>query len=497
MNVSSRILGMALPVMLMLGACVAPSSLSSINFAIQIEPETGGPVPVEYIGLPDGTVCHFAGMGDGLAFDETLPAYTCTEPLAGEVGLLGELQPGEGGAWSVEKVTFTQGNDSPVLLDSEVVSVLVAGLELEDGTECLHTGGGATLAFDEKRLNYICRSEGDEIRGLLGEPTAVSALEWEAELATVGRSESEGGYTLEASTTATVRPVRIVVEGGPQCLFVGDAATLTIDGKPLRYLCENARDHRLALIGGIVDAGASNWRVDKVRITAGTSGYTLADRKSVEFRLASISLTDGTICSFAGEGATLAFDGKRVNFTCGAAGESGENMVVVLGDPQPSEGGVWLAEKAILERADGSFTLASSEMLPVIAVHGTDASGNAVLAFQAALPAPVGVWQWEESVTANNSLVTPRDSTLYTIQFTPEGTLYIRADCNSGRASYEIADGALSLGPIALTRASCAPGSLAEPFVGQLANAVSLQVAESELRLGLHDGGTMTFVAQP
>ena len=108
----------------------------------------------------------------------------------------------------------------------------------------------------------------------------------------------------------------------------------------------------------------------------------------------------------------------------------------------------------------------------------------------------IGVWQWEKTVTAGNSLVAPRDATLYTVQFMPDGALYIRADCNSGRGTYELVGESLTVGPLALTRAACAPGSLSEPFVGQIAGAVSLHVGEVELTVGLPDGSTMTFTAQ-
>ena len=75
-------------------------------------------------------------------------------------------------------------------------------------------------------------------------------------------------------------------------------------------------------------------------------------------------MADGTLCAFAGTGATLAFGGKRLNFTCESQGgqEIGLLGEITLGD----EG--WMIEKGIIEHGDSGFTLVSSQQVPIAAL---------------------------------------------------------------------------------------------------------------------------------
>lgn len=74
-----------------------------------------------------------------------------------------------------------------------------------------------------------------------------------------------------------------------------------------------------------------------------------------------VALDDGAQCVFAGAGATLAFGGQRLNYTCPV---DGKEQVGILGDLQ--SGDVWTAEKVILGRYDDGFFVKTSEM---VAVH--------------------------------------------------------------------------------------------------------------------------------
>jgi hypothetical protein len=73
-----------------------------------------------------------------------------------------------------------------------------------------------------------------------------------------------------------------------------------------------------------------------------------------------IQLVDGTLCHFA-SGATLAFGEKRLNFNC--VGGSPSAQIVILGELQA--GTVWWAEKAIMARNAGGFTIQSTEMVEI------------------------------------------------------------------------------------------------------------------------------------
>ncbi len=72
-----------------------------------------------------------------------------------------------------------------------------------------------------------------------------------------------------------------------------------------------------------------------------------------------------TVCRFAGTGATLAFEGKRANFTCDA------EDVALIGDVERGPNG-WLIEKATLTRNDGSFAVAASQMALILQIQLAD-----------------------------------------------------------------------------------------------------------------------------
>ena len=74
-----------------------------------------------------------------------------------------------------------------------------------------------------------------------------------------------------------------------------------------------------------------------------------------------VELADGTRCAFAGKGATLAFDGKRLNYTCET---DGEDEVGLLGDLMPAGDG-WTAEKAIIGHNSDGFFVKESEIVTV------------------------------------------------------------------------------------------------------------------------------------
>ena len=73
-----------------------------------------------------------------------------------------------------------------------------------------------------------------------------------------------------------------------------------------------------------------------------------------------LELADRTQCVFA-SGATLVFDGKRLNYQC--LGPSQDEMVVVIGDLQAGE--VWKAEKAILDHNEEGFFIRESEWVEI------------------------------------------------------------------------------------------------------------------------------------
>ncbi len=103
-------------------------------------------------------------------------------------------------------------------------------------------------------------------------------------------------------------------------------------------------------------------------------------------------------------------------------------------------------------------------------------------------------WRWTGTSMSDGSRITPDAPDRYTLDFQPGGLVTVRADCNRGSGSYRIDGGALTFGPLAMTRAMCPPGSKDAEFVRGLA-AVSGQLFRgNELVLTLKlDSGSMTF----
>lgn len=123
----------------------------------------------------------------------------------------------------------------------------------------------------------------------------------------------------------------IVLPDRTECSFAGRGATLTYQGKRLNYTCGDGR----ALMGDVVIANGTEMTVEKVQI----SGPTIAHSVAETFFLEAIQLADGTLCLNAGPGATLAFDGKRLNYTCG------DSTLGLIGDIVPN-GAIFIAELA-------------------------------------------------------------------------------------------------------------------------------------------------------
>ena len=104
------------------------------------------------------------------------------------------------------------------------------------------------------------------------------------------------------------------------------------------------------------------------------------------------------------------------------------------------------------------------------------------------------VWTWTGSLFNDGKRWTPSDPGVYHIEFTPQGTVAVRADCNRAAGTYtkEAERLAITLGPSTL--AACPPGSLGSEYVRQLGMVTSHLFHEGKLVLEFKfDSGTMTF----
>jgi para-nitrobenzyl esterase len=119
-----------------------------------------------------------------------------------------------------------------------------------------------------------------------------------------------------------------------------------------------------------------------------------------------------------------------------------------------------------------------------------------VVAACAAPPQSTGLggtsWQLVRFRGGEGNTLTPDDKGKYTFTFFSDGAFATRVDCNRGRGHWRSpAPGQVEIGPLALTRLTCAPGSLHDQIVKQLNFIRSYLIKDEHLYLSLMaDGGT-------
>jgi para-nitrobenzyl esterase len=104
-------------------------------------------------------------------------------------------------------------------------------------------------------------------------------------------------------------------------------------------------------------------------------------------------------------------------------------------------------------------------------------------------------WQLVGFRGNDGRIFTPDDRTKYTLTFEPAGGVAVRLDCNRGRGRWTSPHrGKLRFSEMAMTKASCAPGSLADRIVAQWTAVRSYAVRHGNLILSLvGHGGTFEF----
>jgi para-nitrobenzyl esterase len=100
-------------------------------------------------------------------------------------------------------------------------------------------------------------------------------------------------------------------------------------------------------------------------------------------------------------------------------------------------------------------------------------------------------WQLVRFQGGDGKTLVPDDRAKYTLDFNRDGSLTARIDCNRGRGIWRSAGAShLELGPMALTRAQCPPGSLHDRIVKDWGFVRSYVVKSGHLFLALMaDGG--------
>src|SRR5262245_15282908 len=108
-------------------------------------------------------------------------------------------------------------------------------------------------------------------------------------------------------------------------------------------------------------------------------------------------------------------------------------------------------------------------------------------------------WQLVSFEGGDGRVLTPDDRTKYTVSFTVDSNVNVRVDCNRGRGTWKSSGpDQLTLGPMALTRAACPPGSLHDRIVKDLPYIRSYVIKNGHLFLALMaDGGIYEFEPAP
>ena len=109
-----------------------------------------------------------------------------------------------------------------------------------------------------------------------------------------------------------------------------------------------------------------------------------------------------------------------------------------------------------------------------------------------------GVWLWVRTVYGDDSVVQSQNPNQYTVAFMDDGRVAIRADCNTGSATYTT-DGAggLTIQPGIMTLAACPPGSQDTVFLRDLMRTATYVFDGPQLVLNMSlDSGNMYFSPQ-
>lgn len=107
-------------------------------------------------------------------------------------------------------------------------------------------------------------------------------------------------------------------------------------------------------------------------------------------------------------------------------------------------------------------------------------------------------WYWRGTRMNDGARFQPADPGRYTVEFASNGRVVVRADCNRATGPYRLRGTAVTISPLAVTRAMCPPGSLDQPFVKNLGEVHSYSIRAGILLLELKaDSGTMRFSQLP
>jgi hypothetical protein len=191
--------------------------------------------------------------------------------------------------------------------------------------------------------------------------------QWRVHIVGAPATVNAGFPQLPATAPFFVRcaagPLAIVtLPDGTACRHAGSGATLTFQGQRANYTCGSAGGQETVLLGALSFAG-QQLTVTRGVIGRDASGFVLLSSQQLAFQIERVTLYDNTTCAFAGSGATLAFAGRRVNYTCTGP------LDVLLGDFAAS-GDVVNIERGTVGRDTSGFVLLTSAPAGVREIDG-------------------------------------------------------------------------------------------------------------------------------
>jgi uncharacterized membrane protein len=153
----------------------------------------------------------------------------------------------------------------------------------------------------------------------------------------------------------------LALPDGTECRQTEAGSTLRFRGQRVRFDCGRSAGDTVTLVGPLTPGPEGMLQAQKAFVPWRSGEQEPRHTEATAVRPSEIVLTDGLICRFAGVGATLAFEGRRLSYTCGT--KDGDT-VALLGDLEPVEGGFRIL-LAKIAHGESGFTVRSSEPILV------------------------------------------------------------------------------------------------------------------------------------
>jgi heat shock protein HslJ len=81
----------------------------------------------------------------------------------------------------------------------------------------------------------------------------------------------------------------------------------------------------------------------------------------------------------------------------------------------------------------------------------------------------------------------------YTLEFLSNGTVNVKADCNTGSGTYKVEGNHITFGPIGMTRMACPPGSQDTQFLQGLSAVRTFEIDGNNMMFVLNNGSAMLY----